>query len=54
MRCQFCHQDVETPCHNVQEMQQRAQSHVERCEHALQDQKGMKAGSQRSDVQRSG
>jgi len=37
MKCQFCQQDIENPCHNTQEMEQRAESHVERCEHALHD-----------------
>jgi len=37
MICQFCQQDVKDPCHNVQEMRQRAMSHVERCETALKD-----------------
>jgi len=54
MKCQFCHQDVDDPCHNAQEMQQRAMSHVERCEHALQGQQGMAAGSHRRDVQGNG
>ncbi len=54
MRCQFCHQDVENPCHTTQEMQRRAESHVERCEHALQDRQGMRSGTHRSDVQSNG
>ncbi|NBJ12907.1 hypothetical protein [Microvirga arsenatis] len=54
MKCQFCHQDIDNPCHNAQEMQQRAQSHVERCEHALQSQQGAGAGSHRSDIQSNG
>ena len=37
MICQFCQQDVSAPCHNVQELRQRAMSHVERCESALRD-----------------
>ena len=37
MICQFCHQDVKEPCHDAQEMRQRAMSHVERCETALKD-----------------
>jgi len=51
MKCQFCHQDVDDPCRNSQEMQQRAASHVERCEHALKSQQGMGTGAHRSDVQ---
>jgi hypothetical protein len=54
MKCQFCHQDVDNPCHNAQEMQQRAASHVERCEHALKSRQGMGAGSHRTDVQGKG
>jgi hypothetical protein len=34
---QFCQQDVNAPCHNVQELRQRATRHVERCETALKD-----------------
>ena len=37
MICQFCHQDVQAPCHNAHEMQERALDHVERCERALKD-----------------
>jgi hypothetical protein len=37
MICQFCQQDVQDPCHNVQDMRQRAMSHVERCERALKN-----------------
>ena len=37
MKCQFCQQDIENPCHTTQEMERRAESHVERCEHALND-----------------
>lgn len=54
MKCQFCHQDVSDPCHNVQEMQHRAMSHVERCEHALKDQKDMRSSAHARDVQSSG
>ena len=45
MKCEYCHQDIENPCHNTQELELRAASHVERCEHALQDQKGMGSSS---------
>ncbi|HZH52406.1 MAG TPA: hypothetical protein VEZ16_11065 [Microvirga sp.] len=51
MKCQFCQQDLDDPCHNAQEMQQRAASHVERCEKALRSQQGTGAGSHPSDVQ---
>jgi hypothetical protein len=54
MKCQFCHQDVDDPCHNAQQMQQRAMSHVERCEHALQAQQDMGSGAHRRDVQGNG
>jgi len=54
MKCQFCHQDVDDPCHNTQEMQQRATSHVERCEHALQDRQGTDVGAHRRDIQGNG
>ncbi len=37
MTCQFCHQDVKNPCHDVKEMRQRAMRHVDRCEKALKD-----------------
>lgn len=40
MICAYCQQDVNEPCHNVQEMQQRAESHIERCEHAYRSQAG--------------
>ncbi|MEZ0167260.1 hypothetical protein [Microvirga sp. TS319] len=50
MKCQFCHQDVDDPCHDPQQMQQRAMNHVERCERALQSRQGRNAGAHR-DVQ---
>lgn len=40
MICAFCHQDVSDPCHNIQEMQSRAERHVEHCEHAFRQQGG--------------
>jgi hypothetical protein len=40
MICSFCQQDVNEPCHSLQEMQQRADSHIERCENALKRQGG--------------
>lgn len=54
MKCQFCQQEVDNPCHNAEEMQQRAASHVDRCEHALKDRQGMGAGSHRGDIQSGG
>lgn len=40
MMCPFCNQDVANPCHNIQEMQQRAASHIDRCERAYESQGG--------------
>jgi hypothetical protein len=40
MMCAFCRQDVNDPCHNIEEMQQRAENHVDRCEHAFARQGG--------------
>ena len=37
MVCAFCHQDVKAPCHDTQEISQRAMSHIDRCEEALRD-----------------
>jgi hypothetical protein len=37
MICPFCQQDVNDPCHDRQELRQRAMSHVDRCERALKD-----------------
>ena len=37
MACQSCREDVWVPCHDTQEMRQRAMSHVERWEKALND-----------------
>ena len=37
MNCQFCQQDVKDPCHDTEEMRQRAMSHVDRCEKALKE-----------------
>lgn len=41
MKCQFCQQDVDDPCHDTREMQQRAARHIDRCEHALENQQSM-------------
>ncbi len=35
MICQFCKQDVDNPCRNTEQVQQRAEDHVDRCENAL-------------------
>jgi hypothetical protein len=40
MICQFCKQDVDDPCHDPQDVQQRAAHHIERCEKALQHLQG--------------
>jgi hypothetical protein len=40
MICAFCRQDVNDQCHNMQEMQQRAESHVDRCVTAFERQGG--------------
>jgi hypothetical protein len=32
----FCHQDVKDPCHDIQEIRQRAMCHIDRCEEALE------------------
>ena len=37
MICAFCHQDVKDSCHDIQEIRQRAMSHIDRCEEALRD-----------------
>jgi hypothetical protein len=44
MICQFCKQDVTDPCHNKQEMQQRANDHIICCEKALKNLKGIVYG----------
>ena len=37
MTCEFCQQDEKDSCHDVQEMRQRAMSHVDRCEKVLKN-----------------
>jgi len=37
MMCHFCRQDVKAPCLDLQEMHERAMSHMERCENILRD-----------------
>ena len=51
MRCRFCQQDVDDPCHNAQEMQQRAAHHVDRCENALKTRQDMGGAAPRQDAQ---
>jgi hypothetical protein len=40
MICPFCKLDVANPCHNQRDMQERAKTHVERCERALKETSG--------------
>ena len=44
MVCQYCKKDVGSPCHTMQEVQQRASDHVERCERAFNRQKDASQG----------
>jgi hypothetical protein len=44
MVCQYCKKDVDTPCHTMQEVQQRASDHVERCKRAYDRQKDASQG----------
>ena len=44
MMCPYCKRDVENPCHDMQEVQQRATQHVERCEDAFKRQKDASQG----------
>ena len=41
MMCPFCKQDVNDPCRDAAQIEQRAQNHVERCERALGQQHAM-------------
>lgn len=41
MICPFCKQEVDEPCRNTVEMQRRASDHIERCDKALRNLKGM-------------
>lgn len=52
MICPFCHQGVKDPCHDTQEMRQRAMSHIDRCEDALRD--GLSDGIKPRDGQSAG
>lgn len=44
MVCPYCKQDVDQPCDSMQDVQQRASDHVERCEKALNRQKDASQG----------
>ena len=54
MVCQFCKQDVDKPCHNAQEMRERAMSHVPHFEKALKSNQGGDSGAHARDVQSGG
>jgi hypothetical protein len=54
MICQYCKEDVKNPCHNRQEMQHRAASHIDRCENALKAQQGTMSGAHPRDVRSGG
>ena len=54
MICQFCKLDVDQPCHNAQEMKQRAMWHVPHCEKALKNNQSMGSGAQAQPVQGGG
>jgi hypothetical protein len=41
MICPFCKENVDAPCRNTVEIQQRAADHVARCEHALKSLTGI-------------
>ena len=45
MICQFCKLNVENPCHDIQEMQQRAANHIDHCEHALKSHQATAGGA---------
>ena len=44
MVCQFCKQDVDQPCQDTHEMEQRANDHIDRCEKAFDSQKDASQG----------
>jgi hypothetical protein len=54
MICQFCKEDVKDPCHNRQEMEERASWRIERCERALQAHQGGMSGADARDIQGGG
>ena len=51
MRCRFCKQEVDQPCHTLQEMQQRPSSHIDRCERARKRQLRMGLGASPKNIQ---
>lgn len=44
MECSFCHQNVPDPCQDTQQVHQRAEEHVERCEDAEKEETLAKPG----------
>jgi len=44
MMCPYCKHDVESPCTGMEEVQERAAGHVERCERAFNRQKDASHG----------
>ncbi len=44
MMCPFCKQEVDEPCRSTVEVQRRASDHVERCDQALRNLKGIVFG----------
>jgi hypothetical protein len=52
MICRYCHQDVDSPRHDQAELRECAMNHAERCERALQAERG--DGIQPSDGQSAG
>jgi hypothetical protein len=54
MVCRFCKQDVDQPCHNAQEMKQRAMWHVPHCEKAMRSNQGKRTGTEEHQVQGGG
>jgi hypothetical protein len=44
MICPFCKQESDEPCRNTVEMQRRASDHIERCDNALKNLKGIVFG----------
>ncbi len=50
MMCPYCKHDVENPCHSMQEVQQRASAHVERCERAFNRQKDARQGQSSGNI----
>jgi hypothetical protein len=45
MMCHFCKQDVDQPCQTTQDVEQRAEKHIDRCENALKSQDGAASGT---------